>query len=282
MDKPFDTNSWMPTLPWDWEPWTKPNTMIEIRLLMKTINEGTRALHQNPYDPRAWLRRAKTLARMRYPELAVGDAHKASLLIHKLLYDMDTRPNSRIGYKMGFWMQDPEADCIAIDEEHNAQQEALNAMQCKADKIISENLCFAPCLQRGKHVPAPYPWMKEKHRMRSDDLIDEVNVDFADPANGASGGVTCLVKRSAFGHGIGSREGRDLLGVFAARDIDAGILIIADRSRTWVCNFPGSSLRFWTTLTSYGRVATVQDETGLLRISSAAKDAWILCTQTWM
>ncbi|EME87982.1 uncharacterized protein MYCFIDRAFT_75812 [Pseudocercospora fijiensis CIRAD86] len=234
MDQPFDCNSWTPSNSWEWEPWLTPYTTIEIRALIKQLNRDTNIIKEHPYEPKHWIKRAKTLTRLRYPELAVGDAHKASLLIQNLLEGLDTRSNSRVGCDLGFWMSDPDIDEDLMEEEHEKQQNSFEATKRDAEDIISSSLCFAPSYLRGQFVPAPYPWLEEKHRMRSDDVIQNTNLDLADPENGASGGITCWLKRYAFGPGVGAREGADLLGVFAARDIDAGSVIVVDRSRIWV------------------------------------------------
>ncbi|KAF7197054.1 hypothetical protein HII31_01479 [Pseudocercospora fuligena] len=238
MDKPFDCNSWTPTNPWEWEPWLMPYTTADIRALIKQLNRDTDTIKNHPYEPKHWIGRAKTLTRLRYPELAVGDAHKASLLIQNLLEGFNTRPNSRVGLSLGFWMNDPDIDEDMLEAEHENQQDLFEKMKSQAEDIIMSNLCFAPSYYRGQYVPAPYPWLEEKHRMRSDEVIQNINLELADPANGASGGITCWLKRYAFGAGIGAREGADLLGVFAARDIDAGSVIVVDRSRIWVCKRP--------------------------------------------
>lgn len=50
--------------------------------------------------------------------------------------------------------------------------------------------------------------------------------------------LICLF-RYAFGKGVGPRDGKDLLGVFATRDIPKGGLVLEDMSKTWGCNGPG-------------------------------------------
>ena len=55
----------------------------EIRLLKKDLRDLSERLHCFPYDPLAWLQRAEVLLPMGYPELSVGDAYKALLLVRK-------------------------------------------------------------------------------------------------------------------------------------------------------------------------------------------------------
>lgn len=45
--------------------------------------------------------------------------------------------------------------------------------------------------------------------------------------------------RCAFGKGVGAEDGRDLLGVFAVRDIPEGGVVMADTTKTFGCTGPG-------------------------------------------
>ncbi|KAF2418773.1 hypothetical protein EJ08DRAFT_702986 [Tothia fuscella] len=72
------------------------------------IQHLTRELMDLPYNPLRWLMRAEMLLKLGYPELALGDCHKASLLLQAALSD-----NSSLGEKvwltqdMSLWIKDP-------------------------------------------------------------------------------------------------------------------------------------------------------------------------------
>lgn len=55
----------------------------DIQLLQIDLQDLTQRLIGCPYDPVAWLQRAEVLLPLGFPELAVGDAYKALLLIRQ-------------------------------------------------------------------------------------------------------------------------------------------------------------------------------------------------------
>ena len=52
-----------------------------LDFLQGELIKHTKTIFKSPYEPRIWLHRARTLQRLGFPELAVGDAYKARLLI---------------------------------------------------------------------------------------------------------------------------------------------------------------------------------------------------------
>lgn len=232
MDSPFEAASWTPTRPW--EAGETPYSQEQITTLIKQLNQDTKNIYQYPYDPSFWTRRAKTLSSLRYPEMAVGDGQKAYILSARLLNVLE-RPRWRVGYRRGFCMLDEEIDEEELEKEKDRQEISFARLQSKASKVISKNLYYWPEAEKGKFHPTLYPWVQEKHQIRTDELLDTLNREFADPANRGTDEKACIVQRYAFGHGVGARDGADLLGVFATRDIRRGETILIDKSRTWVC-----------------------------------------------
>lgn len=270
MDTPFDITEWQPTLPSE-EP-GEGEIAAELPTLILTLNTQTRTIYRHPYDPSTWLRRAETLSRMRYPELAVGDAYKAILLCRTLLARLsDTDGRWRLGYRMGFWMLDEVDD----DREDNPAAESLDErlanLQADAHRVEVLNLYFFPGLEEGRFAARMYPWMEARHRVRSDELMARVNEEFAEAPPGCKGdgrlvakgkgkkrrpseempgnvvddggGPCCTLKRHAFGDfssASGGKDSSDTLGVFAARDIAKGTVILVDETETWGCTGPGT------------------------------------------
>lgn len=259
MHLPFKAADWVPSKAWD--PWNTPHTKEQTSDLIAALQQATEAILKHPYDATSWIRRSRVLASLRYPELAVGDATKARLLIKNILGDLEheRRPNFRVGYRMGFWMRDEgAAETGELDEEHERQEETFAQMQSEAEKVAAENLEYWPCEAAGRFTPLRYPWIRTDWDARSDELLDTINGEFADPKQGCVGERSCLVKRYAFGKGVGAQDGYDLLGVFAARNILEDEVILVDSSRVWVwmhiyrrcqagltlaqgCNGPGSN-----------------------------------------
>ncbi|EME49410.1 hypothetical protein DOTSEDRAFT_76727 [Dothistroma septosporum NZE10] len=253
MDKPFDACKWAPSLPW--QPWDKQYPIEKVTSLITSLNQETDTILRFPYDPCHWLRRGKILASLRYPELAAGDGLKAMSLARKLLADLEQRPSFRLGYRMGFWMGDAEpADAAQVEVEREELEECLTHLQRAADKVVSDSLYYLPNYFEGRMIAREYPWMNEDHKVRSDELLNTINREFAISTDDRVDemfesaplsspcpiGSPCIVKRYAFGEGIGARNGADLLGVFASALIFKGETILIDTTRTWGCNGPGS------------------------------------------
>ena len=103
MDTPFDVTGWEPTK----VPELGEEDIIEeLPAIVSTLVAQTQHIYHYPYDPNAWFERGKTLARLRYPELVVGDSYKAVLLCQKLLDRLGEDGRWRLGSHMGFWMLD--------------------------------------------------------------------------------------------------------------------------------------------------------------------------------
>ncbi|CAK4034189.1 wd and tetratricopeptide repeat [Lecanosticta acicola] len=251
MDKPFHPDDWEPTRPYE-----QGETRLDrdtVGALVDLMNRETDTIQRHPYDPSSWLRRSRTLASLRYPELAAGDAHKASLLCRKMMSNLTPqRRGWRVGHRMGFWMrgeeeegeeeEEEEEGCASssdMDLEHERQREYLMALQQQAEKLLEGNVYLYPEEDEGLCVLRPYPWLREEHTYRSDELVDSLNRDLLDPNSTNGGKSCCVLKRYAFGKGVGAREGADLLGVFASRDISRDEVIVVDKSRVWGCNGPG-------------------------------------------
>jgi hypothetical protein len=265
MDTPFPTTAWRPTKVAG--PGESERTEAELTALISRLNDQTKHIYKHPYDPNTWLQRAKTLARLAYPELAVGDAHKASLLAREHLARFvgslricrtDAPPGDdhaggesvlgwRLGHRMGFWMQDvPEVakgQCEAEAEPVDMLETYLAQLQCKAERVAVENLYFWPNFEEGRYRRRRYPWMREAYARRGDEVLERLNTDFEKNARDVlrkPGGARCVVKRHAFGRDDkGKKDTSDVLGVFATRDIGKDEVILVDKTRTWGCNGPG-------------------------------------------
>ncbi|KAK4508333.1 hypothetical protein PRZ48_002071 [Zasmidium cellare] len=232
MDTPFTAAQWQPSkLLEEWD--TSPSDST-VEAYIQCLNAQTTNIAAHPYDPNCWLDRAMTLVKLRYPELAVGDAHKAVMLCENLLTATEERPWFKFGYRTGFLMAETDDENEGEDtHERSRQRDLYTSLQERARTLIHENLDYSPTYKRGRVILQQYPWLHERHMMRSDDLIDGINRDLAEAARTVNTNPCCVVKRYAFGHGVGARDGEDLLGIFATRDISKGENILFDKSKVW-------------------------------------------------
>jgi hypothetical protein len=240
MEKPFPTAAWLPTKPP--EPGDREQTEAEVASLIEKLNTQTKHIYRHPYDPHTWYQRGKTLTQLRYPEVAVGDAHKSSSLAQAHL-DRLKKPEHqqwRLGCRMGFWMED---ESVQDEEERGMLEKYLGHLGQKAHKLCTENLFHYPTFDEGRMLRRSYPWMEARHARRSDELIQRVNEEFkvnADENFQSKESPICEVRRHAFGRDpSGKKDTSDVLGIFATRDITKEEKILIDTTRTWGCNGPG-------------------------------------------
>ncbi|TKA83390.1 hypothetical protein B0A55_01007 [Friedmanniomyces simplex] len=262
MDLPFPPTDWRPTRPPE-----AGDEDLTARLpdLMRTLTAQTKALYGHPYDPAGWLQRAVTLTELRYPELAVGDAHKALLLCRGLIGRL-VEGGWGLGWGMGFWMleeRDGDGDDCADGDGRGGRVEKKNDgtesdsdsdsdvelalgqriadLQAEAHRVEVQNMSAFPACEEGTYRLRRYPWMRAEHRVRRDELLGVLNEEFATrTAEKGHKGPVCVVRRHAFGKfGVDGRESHDVLGVFATKDLPKKTPLFVDQSRTWGCIGPG-------------------------------------------
>ena len=241
MDVPFSVNEWLPSEPREFsESLPDPERVAKF---IDRLTVTTNFILRHPYDPNSWLGRARALTVLRYPELAAGDAHKAILLCRSILLGIDRKTaRFRLGSRMGFWMRD-EVDSMSFTDlddwkvEREYYGEKFTDLQEHARDVLDRNLFFTPAYDEGRYTPQPYPWLEEKHRTRSDELVAAMNEELADPAKRNGLPSCCVLKRRAFGDGVGNGDGEDVLGVFATQDILEGEVVLVDKTSTWVSGF---------------------------------------------
>ena len=250
MEIPFDPALYQQTRPAD--PGEEDLTP-RLPSLAHDLAEATKALIRRPYDPTGWFARAKLLDELRFPELATGDAYKASLLCRKHLQvetifdggeggsaDGESR-RWRLGEAMGFWMLDEEVGshqgddeasvCELNDAKGDDLEHRLRELSDEAGLFLSEHIRDFPESEEGSYRPRMYPWMPERLRTRTQALLDQVNEEFVQQGT-VEGRAACVVKCGAFG---GDAE---VWGVFAGRDLVGMQMIVVDDTTAFGCIGP--------------------------------------------
>ncbi|PPJ55423.1 hypothetical protein CBER1_02729 [Cercospora berteroae] len=292
MDVPFDPSKWQPTR--SYETWEKQYSEAEILQLGQILASNTKEILSHPYDARTWIKRSYTLKLLRYPELAAGDGFKAAKLCRNIVEVLEgnTKPNFRLGLNMGFWMRheddddedgsggggggfmdgaDDDVDAylasprdLDLDEEHDLQAVKFATLLSEAQKMILDNLDYAPNREEGLYSPRAYPWMKEEHWGRTDKTLGEIEKAFQEAHKercGTRESVPCFSKRYAFGFGVGPNDGKDVIGVFANRELAENEFVLVDKSRLWGCAGPGTAE---SSLVNRGRSSNLYGGTGCL------------------
>lgn len=244
MNQPFALASLRPTLPpYDpADPTDLPHPYRSPQQLATAASRlafETRTIGAHPYDPTKWLARASTLQELGFPELAVGDAWKADALCESMLLFIGSRETAqwRMGSHRGFWMFDDsrsDRNPEDVEDESWTLRQALSCAKDEAAERQRVNCYYEPQFSEGRHLPQHYPWMEPRHRVRSDDLVEEINEEICDNVITAEDdGTYCEVRRCTFGPTSAKPEAMDEsgpLGVFATRDIPAHTRILTDES----------------------------------------------------
>jgi hypothetical protein len=241
MDKPFDPAELRPTRPPGPTPpphWRVGKTPVEHSVLQ----QQTRALLSHPYDPSPWIARAETLSLLDFPELAVGDAYKAVRLCKSMLEFVSSRSDERwsLGSNRGFWMrEDNDSEDTGRQDKIDKLRTSLSDLWIDARGIQASNMDYHHN-REGKYIPQAYPWLEEKHRVRGQDVLDEIARAIGTNKAQTPDGTPCVeVKRCSFQPGEEDLSESAPLGVFATCDLPSGYRILIDRTEFFGCSGPG-------------------------------------------
>jgi hypothetical protein len=238
--------TWLPSIYRTHDAQTAQPSPDAAAQLMGAVDECNVQLHERPYEANYWLKRAECYLKLNYPELAAGDAYKAILLL-------DRHPRSEIEASsdeartkacqvlgqalydchchqelVGFWE--------GVSERHPSESTA-NKLATWRELLQRKTEAAAPLggsshaqrdrIRDGGVITVVYPWIQERHRQRSKALIDHINEELR-----ASQTPCCHLGRSSLA------QKDDMLGMFAAKDIHAGVRILVDRTATGICTNP--------------------------------------------
>ena len=238
-------------LAWELRPTKPPSTLSTAQQLQSTIkdavlisrlqHQSTTILHQ-PYDPSVWIARSATLTTLGFPELAVGDAHKATRLCETMLAFLDSRRDEdwSLGSGSGFWMRDGSTTSVE-EEQGNTDQlrTSLNTFNLQACQLQASNFKYREH-REGKYIPQEYPWLEAKHRGRGQSVMDDISAEIAKNDAKTAAGPPCIeVKRCTFRPGEEDDSDGAALGIFATCELQKGTTILVDRTDFFGCNGPG-------------------------------------------
>jgi hypothetical protein len=210
--------------------------------LATRLQEQTVGLLHHPYDPSGWIARSTTLSALGFPELAVGDAYKASRLCETMLSFMESQPEERwsLGSGSGFWMRDQSTPERSGEQNDMPRlRTTLKAFDAQAHWLQESNFCYRQH-REGKYIPQEYPWLEAKHRVRSQSVLNDINVEIANNKVKTSAGLPCVqVKRCTFRRDETDDSDSASLGIFATGNLPKDTKILIDRTNYFGCNGPG-------------------------------------------
>jgi hypothetical protein len=210
--------------------------------LATRLQEQTVGLLHHPYDPSGWIARSTTLSALGFPELAVGDAYKASRLCETMLSFMESQPEERwsLGSGSGFWMRDQSTPERSGEQNDMPRlRTTLKAFDAQAHWLQESNFCYRQH-REGKYIPQEYPWLEAKHRVRSQSVLNDINVEIANNKVKTSAELPCVqVKRCTFRRDETDDSDSASLGIFATGNLPKDTKILIDRTNYFGCNGPG-------------------------------------------
>lgn len=115
---------------------------------MKSIVSATREIRNLPYDVGAWSSRGLCLMHIGYPELAVGDAYKATILFDEIHNDSSLGCTALLMFGMKHWLSmDPSSrDATPADKNFGPNVwAALKKIEIDNTKLLVEALIRLNC-----------------------------------------------------------------------------------------------------------------------------------------
>lgn len=237
-----------------------------VASLTDAVSTCSARIESAPYNPAHWTERADCFLTLNYPELAVGDAYRATLLFERADAVADTRheggsADSMPKHKSGadeavrvkaytilgqalydchchvecyeFWLEltqrteVPGVARLAL-EKASALRQLLVQKEEAAAAYGGSGQQQRDRLRDGSVVTVLYPWMEQRHLARSSELIAHVNEELGSNVQPRA----CRVGKSTLA------AVPDMLGVFAVRAIRKGECILIDRTTTAACSAP--------------------------------------------
>jgi hypothetical protein len=115
----------------------------------------------------------------------------------------------------------------------------LKAFDAQAHWLQESNFCYRQH-REGKYIPQEYPWLEAKHRVRSQSVLNDINVEIANNKVKTSAGLPCVqVKRCTFRRDETDDSDSASLGIFATGNLPKDTKILIDRTNYFGCNGPG-------------------------------------------
>jgi hypothetical protein len=212
---------------------------------MQVVDGCTKLLDTRPYDAKTWVERAACFLKLNFPELAASDAYKAELLLDQNRDTSNVASANDTLFKLYDVLGQALYDCHCHWElsEHWDQVSGRfpsDHASAKATSIKSllkrKTDAAAPLggttqeredrIRDGGILTVDYPWLVARHLARTQEVIDTVNSELSSDA----GQQKCYLTQSS----LSSVD--DMLGMFAARDLQRGETFLLDRTATGACS----------------------------------------------
>jgi hypothetical protein len=229
---------------------TAPPSTAKINEMTEAVKNCTERIQREPYNPHLWAERGSYFLALNYPELAVGDAWKSRVLFDRDLNSMG-KDNRNARLQMYDILGQALYDCHCHWEAANFWEEV--AKEFPDSHAYEKAIALRRLLKNKEKLATPlggtwqermdrirdgcvttvrYPWMQDRHFRRTQELVNEVNDELKQDTQQAA---ACYLGSST----LATRD--DMLGMFAARDIQPGECILIDRTATGICSIVGLS-----------------------------------------
>lgn len=122
---------------------------------MKSIISETEEIRNLPYEPGAWSSRGLYLMQIGFPELAVGDAYKATLLLDEIHNETSIGSTALLMFGMKQWLSMNPSSRNAAPTDENFRVDVwavLKIVEIKNTKLLIESLIRLDCLCDAQEV----------------------------------------------------------------------------------------------------------------------------------
>ncbi|CAN9134342.1 unnamed protein product [Alternaria alternata] len=219
-----------------------------VREALQSLDSYNERIARQPYDFNAWSRRGNCMMILGFPELAVADAYKAKVLEKRAPGNDQERAHIYNLLEAALqachcqWDAAEILDESAIDADPRRQQETRKRLAKLRELLKRKEEAAIPLggtsfelrdrIRDGGVLAVEYPWTIERHLRRAPELVKLVNQEL----RGGETEATCYLGQSS----LAKDSNEDMLGMFAAREVQAGECILTDRTATGICSTPSS------------------------------------------
>lgn len=215
------------------------STGLATEAALKLRSEQTANLRSRPHSARQWVRRGRTHLQLHYPELVIGDAHKALALLPltPIYTEKDTRTRSKAALLLcqGLFFAQCFQECLNHIQDFRTRSRndgvtilpeyltelrklAKYARSCLSDSSTQEG--GGSAITCGEIAVGAYPWLEEHHQKRTERVRHEMNTQLLRISDSA-----CDIKESK----VSQSTVESSFGIFARHDIDEHGVIFKER-----------------------------------------------------
>ncbi|KAA8622725.1 hypothetical protein A1F94_002820 [Pyrenophora tritici-repentis] len=228
---------------------TQSQQPLDLRMFESALRLFDDQINRSSYDANHWVRRGSFMREHGFPEIAVGDAFKAKLLLDREPANLEARKavyeilgQALLGCHCHWEAAELWEEALKqyprwgmAGEKATDLRELLRRKEAAAASLGGTPQEQKDRLKDGGVFTVNYRWTEfswtpERSLTRSSKLVALINEEL----RGKDGETTCYLARST----LAADGNDDMLGMFASHEMQNGECILTDRTATGVCSTP--------------------------------------------